>query len=416
MKIITTFIIGAAILAILALAILYFRFPFAFQELTSLSLLFNSPTISEPNPDIKTIDELDAFAAEQFAAKAIPGAAIAIVADGEIVWSNGYGMANKETNLPATADTPFMIGSISKAVTAVALMHAVENGALDLDADINEYLAYTVNNPQLATEQPITLRHLATHTSGITDRSWLYANSYTYGDPTITLEQFLYDYLATEGANYRADGNFLESAPGEAEDYSNIAASLIGQIIDEGTGSRLDEYSRDNIFNPLGMSNTGWFLADFADQSQIAQPYAFRNQPIDHYGYPTWPEGQLRTSVHDLAQLLAMVMNGGELDGVRVLDSETIETMLTKQSFPGLESTPGQGILWAYKSSGIVGHDGGDHGVASAMYFNPESNVGIVVLTNASPSRAIEPVFNIVRQVLTGETTPLILESIAVDS
>ena len=408
-------ILGLVLLLLLTAVFLFFRYPFAFQEIASLPGALKSPNIPQPDPQISSIAQLDAFIADQLEAKSVHGTAVAIVADGEIVWSKGYGFANAETELPATPDTPFMIGSISKAVTGIALMHAVETGQLDLDTDINAYLDFAVTNPQIAVGHSITLRHLATHTSGIIDRDWLYTNSYEIGDPTASLGQFLFNYLAESGKHYRPDDNFLPSIPGETAEYSNIAASLAGHIVGEATSSRLDKYAQTNIFEPLGLTNTGWFLADFEDVSQIAQPYALANRPHPHYGYPTWPEGQLRMSANDLARLLAMVMNGGEIDGRRILQSETVAAMLAKQPFSGLEAESGEGIFWSYTRGGMIGHNGGDHGVTTTMYFNPESNIGVVVLANASPHRAFEPVFTITRQIVTCSSTPAIIESIAQD-
>lgn len=396
---------------------LYLRHPFVFQELAALPVSLAGPDLLAPDPTIDTIAAFDTFVDEQLRAHTIPGAAVALVRDGEVVWSKGYGFANVNDERPVTADTPFMIASVSKAVMGVALMHAVENNTVALDADINDYLDFTVKNPRLATlseqgDSSITLRHLATHTSGITDRDWLYTNSYSYGDPVISLEAFLRDYFSLDGKQFRTEGNFLDSAPGKTSAYSNIGAGLAGHVIGAATGQRLDVYAREHIFIPLGMTNTGWFLADFTDPSQIAQPHAFANRAFPHYGYPTWPDGQLRTSANDLARLLAMVMNGGQLDGVRILETETVDAMLTKQQFPGLAAVAGEGIFWSYTRSGMVGHNGGDHGATTAMYINPATNTGVVVLSNASPARAFSTVLSIARQVVQGERTPEMLASL----
>lgn len=396
-------LISALILTIAAGLYLYLLRPFIFQELASSLESLRDPEFLPVNPEIDTWEEFDAFTEAQLQQQQVSGAAVAVVAGGKIVWSKGYGFANRENQIPATGDTPFMIGSISKAVMGVALMHAVENGALELDRDINDYLPFQVNNPRDQENSVLTLRHLATHTSGIRDRERVYAGSYEIGDPTVSLDAFLRDYLIEDGAYFKADGNFLPVAPGETYEYSNIGAGLAGYVLQAATGTDLDQYAQEAIFSPLGMDHTGWFLRDFADQTEIAQPYAFGNRAFPHYGYPTWPDGQLRTSANDLARLLAMVMNGGELEGVRILDEATVEQMLEKQSFPGLESGHGQGIFWTYSSQGMAGHNGGDLGVTTVMYFNPATQVGVVVLSNANSARAVGPVFNIARQMLQSE-------------
>ena len=391
-----TLLIGTA----LAAAFISVRYPFTRETVPLLLSQLRKPDIAKPDPTIDTLPKFEAFIETQLADKPIQGASVAIVSDGKVSWQKGYGVAN-EDGVMVSADTPFMIGSISKAVTGVTLMHAVEAGLIDLDADINDYLSQPVRNPNHP-DKPITLRHLATHTSGLIDHDWTYTNSYKFGSDAMPLDQFVRAYYQPDGSLYR-QGNFSKDAPSEAYEYSNVATGLAGQVFHEATGVRLDLYAREHIFAPLGMANTGWFLSDFADLSQIAQPYVRGNKPFSHYGYPTWPDGQLRTSANDLARFLAMVMNGGELDGVRILAPETVEQLLTKQTFAGLSEQSGQGIFWEYTKGGLVGHNGGDLGVFAMMYFNPDTNLGAVMLTNATPhaKNSISPVASIMRQITT---------------
>lgn len=419
-KIVLVITLGLVFVAVFGLCYLRFRHPFVFQELSMLRLLVSEPNFASPDSSIDSIERLDEFATAQFDSKSIPGMAVAIVGNGAIVWSKGYGFADAAKKVPVTPDTPFMIGSVSKAVMGVALMHAVQDGKIELDQDVNRYVDFEIVNPLVPSntgddKRPITLRHLATHTSGIIDREWHYMNSYVTGDPQISLDQYLRNYLDKSGADYRPEGNFLANEPGAVSEYTNIGASLAAQCLHGATSLRLDDYSERNIFAPLEMHNTGWFLSKFADQTNLAVPHGLWNRPHPHYGYPTWPEGQLRTSANDLARMLAMVMNGGQLDGARILSETTVDAMLEKQTFEGLESIAGEGIFWSYTRGGLVGHNGGDVGVTTTMYFNPETNIGVVVLTNANVARAVEPVFNITRQVVLGESSSAIVESLAAD-
>src|SRR5205085_7400589 len=143
----------------------------------------------------------------------------------------GYGYADVATRKPFTPDTVMNIGSISKTVTGVALMRAVQEGKLSLDADINRYLPFKVANPHHPGE-PITLRQLATHTSGISDRWEVYKDTYFYGgEPDETLGDFLRAYFTPGGKHYATD-NFLEAKPGTQREYSNIGAGLAGYIVE----------------------------------------------------------------------------------------------------------------------------------------------------------------------------------------
>ena len=146
---------------------------------------------------------LDSFIAQRMEEAGIAGLGAAIIVDKKVVWVKGYGFADKERAVPFTPDTVMNIGSISKTFTGVALMRAVQEGKLSLDEDINSYLPFKLTNPHQPNER-ITLRHLATHTSGITDRSSVYLNTYHYGGRTPEpLGEFLKSYFVPGGSTTR---------------------------------------------------------------------------------------------------------------------------------------------------------------------------------------------------------------------
>ncbi|MCP4418046.1 MAG: beta-lactamase family protein [Chloroflexi bacterium] len=352
--------------------------------------------------------ELDAMFTELVAEENIPGMAVAIVAQGEVVWSEGYGFANIQSQQPVTPDTPFLIASVSKLFTGVGVMKAWEQGHLVLDANINDYLSFPVDNPHL-NDEVITLRHLATHTSGIIDNLSAYGSTYVAGDPETTLTQYLEAYLSPQGELYDAKANFADSLPGESWAYSNVGSALAGELVEASTGIPLDNYTQEQIFTPLGMENSGWHLSDFENQADIAVPYNFGVWPwvygaevsygisynnddenslfgrhgLEQYGSPSYPDGGLRSSVNDAARFLAAMMSGGEFDGVRILDEATITTMFEPQFGP-LEKdfeTDEQALFWVY-DDGLLGHSGGDPGTLSILFFDPETKVGGVILMN----------------------------------
>ena len=404
--------VGLIGLVMLSVGYLYVKHPFVYQDLALLPVILFGPDIAPPDPDIKTIEQFDRLAAEQFKRNNVRGAAIAIVSSGEVVWSKGYGYANVEADIPATADTPFKAASISKAVTGLALMHAVEAGHLDLDTDINQYLDFEIDNPRVAENRPITLRHLATHTAGISDAYWVYTNAYEYGDSSVALDRFVQNYFAEGGETYNTNRNYLAVPPGDTYEYSNIATGLAGHILERSSGLTVEEYTQTHIFDPLNLNNTSWLLADFPEPSKVAVPYGLGNRPIPPYSSPLRPAGGLYTSANDLGQLLALVMNGGEADGNRLLQAASIDAMLAKQTFPGLVEKSGEGIFWTYSSSGLIGHDGGDHGVNTGMFYNPETGIGIVVLTNSGPAHSASPLYTLIRQITTGETSESLVASL----
>jgi CubicO group peptidase (beta-lactamase class C family) len=351
----------------------------------------------DKNPAAPEPETLDEFIKKKMEEAKIPGLAAAIVANGKVAWTAGYGFANVEAQRRVTPDIAFSLGSVSKTVLAVALMQVWEKGKLSLDGNINDMLPFTVDNPHVVGEI-ITPRQLATHTSSIIDNEPVREASYVFtGDSPIALGDFLKEYLVAGGQWYDANKNYAAAPPGQQWSYSNIAAGLAGYLIETTTGTALDDHSNANIFGPLGMRNTGWRLSDFPTTENIAVPYTFENgkyQPYHFYGYPTWPDGGLRSSVADLARLLAAVMNGGELDGVRILNKATVEEMLRSQLPANQLPTgyAGQGMFWVIvpvdKYGDFIGHTGGDPGVISFLLFQPATGVGVIGLINGDGNDA----------------------------
>jgi CubicO group peptidase (beta-lactamase class C family) len=366
-----------------------------------LTSIFSSCAPKSAAP--QSVAELDAYIAKEVLAAQYPGFSVAVVVDDKMVWSKGYGVSNLTTRAAVTADTPFMLASVSKVVTGTALMQLVEAGKLDLDADINTYLPFKIENPRAPGK--ITLRHLATHTSGLVDNKKTLAASYGAGDSSITLEEFLKSYFMPTGSRYDANLNFAKTKPGEQFVYSNIAIGLAAYLLERQTGENFAEYTNGHIFKPLGMNNTHWFLRDFKDLSGIAFPYDAEYPELTHYGYPTYPDGQLRSSANDMAKFLAAMMNGGSLNGTQILEAKTLTAMLEPQ-FPDVPKDQPQGLFWTFKKGGLIGHAGGDPGAGSYLYWNPETHIGAVVMFNtALTEKNSSGVANILKTILRDPTT-----------
>ncbi len=398
------------ILAIFALIFgaSWYLFPKQFYLFDALVAEMAPWEIVTPDPTIDTVEELDVFIADQLTSSDVPGTAVAILQGGEIVWQKEYGYANLEMETAVSPNTPFHLGSVSKAVMGVAIMYAVEADLMDLDMEINDVLPFEVINPS-APDTPITLRHLVSHTSGIQD-SAAYEQSYGAGDPTVPLGDFLRDYLTVGGDLYDANDNFTGENPGAVYEYSNIASGLAGYVPEMATGMPLNKYAREHIFTPLGMTNSGYFLAEFDDVNAIAMPYVRRGTPFGHIGFPTWPDGMVRASVDDVAVLLATIMNNGRFQETQLLTPESVAIILN----PTMLDNPEHGVFWetavselstAFFNQSIVGHSGSDPGATTFMYFNPETRVGAVILMNSNTHAAEEAGINILLQILGGTGT-----------
>jgi CubicO group peptidase (beta-lactamase class C family) len=324
---------------------------------------------------------LDPFFTAQMATAKVPGLSVAVVGGGRIKWAKSYGLANIAEQKPVTNDTIFMLASISKTVTAVALMQLLEDPArgLALDQDVNGKLPFSVRNPRFPST-PITYRMLLTHTASLIDSDGYWAvampDPLTQGDSPIALLDFDRGYVA------KAD-SWSSAKPGTVYAYSNTGASLTGLLVETISGMNLQDYSKKNIFDRLGMNESGWFLRNL-DPSHIAMPYD--GTPLTaqgHYGYPDYPDGQLRTSAPQLARFLLMFAQRGEC-GQRVLQQATVDTMRTVQ-LPAVDSL--QALIWYYDTKAgteVLGHRGGDKGVSTDMFFDPKTGSGYVLLSNGS--------------------------------
>ncbi len=319
-------------------------------------------------------DQLDVWFAGRASSAGTPGAAAALVRDGELVWVGAWGTANLELGTPVTAETPFLQASVSKTVTGTALLQLIEDGTLSLDEPVAPLLPFVLDNPHVEGED-IRLRHLVTHTSGILDNWDVLVPLYVEGDSPLALEDFLAGYLVEGGDWYDAQANYLPEQPGLVYEYGNVATALAGYL-PEATGAPLDEHCEARIFEPLGMEHSGWHLADF-DPDSLAMPYWKRAggnefEPYGHYGYPDWPDGQLRASAHDMGAFAAAWLNDELI---------TAETRGTAWSPLVEDVDAAQGFFW-YRDGPYWAHTGGDSGVATAIYLDPEARDAAVVMIN----------------------------------
>ncbi len=329
---------------------------------------------------------LDRFIQAQMKSMKMPGLACCIVKNGRVAWAKGYGWANVQTKQRVTEDTLFTIASVSKTVTGTAVMQLCERGAIDLDGAVNDHLPFKVCHPKYP-DVPITFRMLLTHTSGIQD-SDAYREHYTLGrgggDSPIALGDFLKMYLLPKGSVYDPEENFTAHKPGTRHEYSNVGYALLGYLVETIAKMPFNEYCKTHIFAPLEMTRTGWFLSEI-DTSKLAMPYRPRGRsytPLGHYGFPTYPDGLLRTSVKEYARFILAYLNKGTFHGKTILSPETVAEMLTPQ-IPQINEY--QGITWVLghrDGHDVAGNAGGDPGVRTGACFLPEKGTGVVLFGN----------------------------------
>ena len=322
-----------------------------------------------------------------------------------------YGYADIDREIKVDDSTIFFTASISKIITGIALMKLIESGTIkSIDDDISAYLGYTVRNPHYSII-PVKIRHLMTHTSGISDDGVSYnfiSASYSPNPPSMK------ELLSITGSYYN-DDIWLKAVPGSKFKYSNFGTILAGAIVGKVSGKRFDEFVNDEILKPLGMRG-GFIIQNVKNIGKVAVVYRLDDNrdpyisaeyyngkkpaPIDLSDYipgsnPTilGPHGGLRTRVLGLAKIMEIFINKGVYrngdDYVRVLNESSVEQMLKTHwkgfGFEGLYKRKG---LFIHITDDLIpglrmyGHIGDVMGLLSAMYFNPERKFGIIFITN----------------------------------
>jgi len=340
-------------------------------------------------------NSIDTFIENKMLETGIVGIGACIIVDKKVIWTNGYGYADKENRIPFTPSTIMNVASIAKTFTGVCIMKAVEEGKVSLDEDINKYLPFEVINPNYPNDK-ITLRHLATHTSGLTDRHPFYGDSLYYYDAKKPepLGEFLKNYFVKSGKHYSSE-NFLNAKPSTNRAYSNIGAGLAGYIIELQTGQKLNDYAKKYIFKPLKMSNTGWALSEIKikNHSKLYSNQGDSTAQIPLYEMTTYPDGGIRTSVNDLSKFFISLLNDGKYKKARILKKETVDEMIrfqhTETNKPENVNIKklNQGIFWATKLGATrIGHNGADLGVRTFMLSDLTKEIGVIIFFNTELS------------------------------
>lgn len=359
--------------------------------------------IGAPSYTTPSIAEVEEVFEQHFIPTNIPGIAIAVIKGDKIVYQKSYGFANIAQEIEVSMDTPFNVGSISKTILATGIMQKVEQGAISLADELTTMnLSFDPNNP-LNQNSGITLRHLVTHTSGIRDSDG-YGCSYFVHESGVSLYRlfgdedcpenattdpttfFANDYF-NENGRYVMDGIYNtdeDGLPDITHEYSNVASGLAGYAVEQKLNVDFANSMKQTIFMPLNMINTSWRYTQLSETNPKAVQYTLDEdlEPIEvpEFSYPTFYDGDLNTSANDLAKFLITIINGGEYQGNRILNQETVNTMLSSQT-DVLNQRDVQGVFW-YWNGAFIGHGGGDPGTNALMQYNTVTKTGIIVLMN----------------------------------
>lgn len=325
-----------------------------------------------------TLDELVPTYLEEFA---VPGAAVAVIRDGRVVLRKGFGRADADARAPITADVGFNVGSISKTVTAWGVMQLVERSEIDLDAPVSRYLTRWTFPPSEFDVEGVTPRRLLSHTAGLS------LSGYPGWGPDDVLPSL---EASLSGATNGSGNVRLITEPGSEWRYSGGGYTVLQLLVEEVTGRPFDDYMRDEVLHPLGMTYSDFHIGSdvTAGSSEAFDELA---SPIPGPRFTAKAAAGLHTTVEELARFAAAALEGagGESLGRGVLSPEAITLMTEPARASGGSYGLGYAISAPVDGLVLVGHNGGNRGWHSSLWMAPETGDGFVVLTNGSNGYAV---------------------------
>lgn len=327
---------------------------------------------------------LDEFFVKEMLEHNVPGAALVVVKDGQIVFSKGYGYANLEKYMPIDPkETIFRVASVSKIFTITGILQLEEQGLVDIDEDVNRYLKkFKVENNF---DEPIRIRHLLTHTDGFETRDLA-----TFVDESSKL-QSLEELLMR-------DLKSPVQKPGSLITYGGYGTALAGYLITQIKDTSFENYMENNVFRPLKMESSTFdqVLSDDLKE-KVVTIYSYGKDskeyiPTQFLYVRTPPTGALSTTAEDMGKFIIALLNKGEYEGNRILKENTVNKILNRQYSPHL-SLPG--VTYGFMESFFNGHrglvrDGSGVGVRSQIFLLPEYNMGYFYVQNTRGDEMVE--------------------------
>ena len=343
----------------------------------ALILALSFSFISASGGEIQAPDKFAAvrsFIQEGIRQERVPSVAVAVIKDDEVVWAEGFGFADLERHLPATADSIYLLASVSKPITATGLMLLVDQGRVELDMPVNGYLPGEKLRAFEGSADGITLRRLLNHTAGLPEH---YQFFYAPESPP-SREETIRRY----GFAYRT--------PGTRWEYSNLGYGIVDYAISMVAGSPWADFMQAKIYDPLGMKHTGNRMRsgwkDFKTR-QYRYDVSGRFVPVATYGFDHDGASAVWSSAMDLSKFLRVHLNDGVLDGKRFFKAGSLRGTHVACRYDGSQTNKDQyGLGWfvePYLGHVSFAHTGGMPGVSTRIRGFPEDHAGFIVRINA---------------------------------
>lgn len=330
---------------------------------------------------MRVLQHLDEYVIDSMNEHTLTGLGVGIVHGKEVIYTRGFGLAQRVPEQYVSPDTVFRIASISKTLTAIGVMQLWEQGKFQLDDPVNNYLKHYRIEHTMSSAPPVTFLHLLTHTSGLGElRSLgdlflpLFGLAARPGEPV------------PEPKEYYANGLTPDVYPQMKHAYSNHAFTTLGQLIEDISGEPFESYMLTHVLEPLGMHQSDYRLSERVS-NHLAEGYALKRgkvTPVPYLDVVVKGAGAVLSSVNDMTRYMVALLNGGEQNHTAVLKPETLRMMM-EPHYQIDNRLPAMGLsfwLGHIANHRIVHHSGGWPGFVSCMLLAPDDNLGVVLLSN----------------------------------
>ncbi len=337
-------------------------------------------TSHSPTDYSAVISNLEQVIRRQIAEKDIPAFSIALVDDQNVVWSAGFGFADELQTLPATADTVYRVGSVSKLFTDIAVMQLVERGELKLNEPVSQYLPeFTTRRNEEGSQvdsrsQSITLAQLMSHRAGLVREPPV---GHYFDDSLPTLADTVKSLQTTE----------LIYSPDTQTKYSNAGVTVVGRVLENMTGVSFSEYMKQAILDPLEMLDSSFDRTEAISENSAAGmmwTYDGRRFKAPHFPLGTAPAGNLYSTVNDMAKFMHCIFRDGDGGSQTIVSPATFSRMLEPAKNPdGSLQEFGLGFhVGQFEGLRKIGHGGAVYGFSTQFEALPEKKLGVIAMTS----------------------------------
>ncbi|HUL33126.1 MAG TPA: serine hydrolase [Candidatus Eisenbacteria bacterium] len=359
--------------------------------LLAVTVWLNPVFAQTPETPATNQGDWDAIVNKALVAFKIPGASVAVVKDGKVIYAKGFGYRDVEKKLPVTPDTLFAIGSVTKSFTSLVFGTMNDEGKVDWDKPIRTYLPTFKMDDPIATDHA-TARDLFSHRTGMPghDAVW-YSSDFSREDLFHRIQylkpnkEFRYGYQ-----------------------YCNLMIMTMGYLEGEVEHTSWEDLVRTRVFQPLGMTTSNFSVNDSLKTSDFAEPYSLKKDVVTKVPFKNidaiGPAGSINSTANDMSRYLVLQLGDGTYDGKRIVSQTNLKLVHTGQTamgpLPEAFSSNGLGPMtyamgWvdtSFRGHHMVWHNGGIDGFHSLLTMLPEDKVGVVILTNLDNHMGLEPI------------------------